>query len=578
MSDPSAPVPAPDPFRPSAPLDPFRPPAPEGDTFEVASDGSKRRPARDAPGARAGQRATRLVGGALLAILAVVAVALFALVALTPKPVVPAASQAEVDPVVLAVDNPAVKPAPPIELTDERGQPFSLTSLRGSPVLVFFGYTHCPDVCPATVGILDAALAKAGPGPRVVFVSIDPERDDVAAMAAYLKYFPKSYTGLSGTPVQIRQTADAWGVQYAKQINTTGAYGMAHTADVFLVDAQGRIRTRFLFGTPAAPIATALTTLLAETPVAAATPVPATPAATPSASSGGSTAAASAAPVATAAPGSGLQALVVSSEVWAGGPDPVILTINDAGGRQLDGKTPVDVTVIGAGSVAAGSPVRAVAVQPWGEQTVYFVATVTIPSAGGWQLALSTPTGSTGVVAVTALDQGPITPLGAPAPNIHTPTLADVNGVVRAVTTQPQPDLRLSQTSTSDSRAAGRPYVIVIDSARFRVSPLCGKALVMVRYLIDRWQDSVDFIHLEPFVYTIITEEPVLTGDISSPTINQWAQAYGLGPGARNAKTVPWAFVVDGKGIVRAKYQGIIGSADLDVIISLIENNGVISN
>jgi len=579
MSDPAAPVPAPDPFRPSAPLDPFRPPVTESATLDAAADGSEERPPSDAPIGRGGSRAIRLIGGALLGIVAIVAVALFALVALTPKPVVPAASQAAADPVVLAADNPAVKPAPAIELTDERGQPFSLSSLRGRPVLVFFGYTHCPDVCPATVGILNEALAKASPGPRVVFVSIDPERDDAAAMAAYLKYFPKSYTGLSGTPVQIRQTADAWGVQYAKQINTTSAYGMAHTADVFLVDAQGRIRTRFPFGTAAAPIATALTALLAETPAPAATPVPvATPAAAPSASSGGSTAAASAAPVASAAPGSGLQALLVSSEVWAGGPDPVILTINDAGGHQLDGKTPVDVTVIGAGNASAGSPVRAVAVQPWGEKTVYFVATVTIPSAGGWQLALSTPTGSTGVVAVTALDQGPITPLGAPAPNIHTPTLADVNGVVRAVTTQPQPDLRLSQTSTSDSRAAGRPYVLVIDSARFRVSPLCGKALVMVRYLLDRWQDSVDFIHLEPFVYTIITEEPVLTGDITSPTINQWAQAYGLGPGARNAKTVPWAFVVDGKGIVRAKYQGVIGSADLDVIISLIENNGVISN
>jgi len=247
-------------------------------------------------------------------------------------------------------------------------------------------------------------------------------------------------------------------------------------------------------------------------------------------------------------------------------------------GRGLDGRTPIDVTVIGAGNVAAGPPVRAVAVQPWGEKIVYYVATVTFPSPGAWQLALSTPSGATATVGVTALDPGSTTPLGAPAPNIHTPTLADVGGVVRAVTTQPQPDLRLSQTSTSDSRAAGRPYVIVIDSSRFRVSPLCGKAIVMARYLLDRWQDRVDFIHLEPFVYTIITDEPVLSGDISNPPLNQWAQAFGIGPGTRNAKTVPWAFVVDGQGIVRAKYQGIIGSADVDVIISLIENDGVISS
>jgi hypothetical protein len=221
--------------------------------------------------------------------------------------------------------------------------------------------------------------------------------------------------------------------------------------------------------------------------------------------------------------------------------------------------------------------VRAVAIQPWGEKTVYFVATITIPSPGGWRLALSTPSGATGSVDVTALDQGATIPLGAAAPNIHTPTLADVGGVVRAVTTQPNPDLRLSQTSTSDARAQGKPYVIIIDSTRFRVSPLCGRAIVMVRYLLDRWQDQVAFIHLEPFVYTIITEEPVLSGDISNPPLNEWATAWGLGPQPWPANTVPWAFVVDGQGIVRAKYTGIIGSADLDVIISMIENSGVVA-
>jgi len=582
MSDPAAPVPAPDPFRPPAPLDPFRPPAPVGVTTEVAPVKGEVRLSGMAPSA-GGSRVSKLIGGVLLGLVVVAAVLLLALVALAPKGAGPAASAAA-GPVVLAADNPAVLPAPAITLTDQRGQPFSLSSLLGQPVLVFFGYTHCPDVCPVTVGTLNEALAKVGSGPRVVFVSIDPERDDVASMASYVKYLPKAYVGATGTPGQIRSTADAWGVQYAKQMNTTGAYAMAHTADVFLVDAQGRIRTRFAFGTTAGAIETALTALLAETPAPAPTPEPpAIPTPTASPVSSGSTAqtspsSAPSAPVsASAAPGSALQGLLISSEVWAGGPDPVILTITDANGTKLDGKTPVDVTVTGADNVAAAPPVRAVAVQPWGEKTVYYVATLTIPSPGGWQLALSTPSGATGSVAVTALDQGSTSPLGGMSPNIHTPTLADVNGVQRAVTTQPQPDLRLSQTSTSNARAAGRPYVIVIDSSRFRVSPLCGKAIVMVRYLIDRWQDTVDFIHLEPFVYTIVTDEPVLSGDIANPPLNQWAQAYGLGPAPWTAASVPWALVVDGQGIVRAKYQGIMGSADIDVIISLIENNGVIS-
>ncbi len=555
------------------PLDPFRPPAPVPDAPHGHAPGA----AEDRPGAPG--RAGRIIVGLALAAVSIGCLVVVALAMTAPKRL------------ATAVGVEAAKPAPPLELTDQDGRPFSLADDLGRPVIVFFGYTHCPDVCPATIGTLNEALTKTGPGVRVVFVSVDPERDTVAAMKAYLKYLPGVYTGLTGTPAEVRASADAWHVQYAKQMSTTGAYAMAHTADVFLVDAQGRIRTTFPFGTRAQPIAEALTGLLAETPmpsdapatepIADVAPSAPTPASAPAAS-------ASATPSTPGEPSSGgtasrpgagatLVPLIISSEVWAGGPDPVILTITDTRGVPIDGSTPVDVTVTGAANAAAGPSVRAVAVQPWGEKTVYFVATVSIPSPGGWRLVLTTPSGASGSVDVTALDQGATTPLGAQAPNVHTPTLADVGGVVRAVTTQPNPDLRLSRTSTSDARAQGKPYVIIIDSTRFRVSPLCGRAIVMVRYLLDRWQDQVAFIHLEPFVYTIVTEEPVLSGDIANPPLNQWAAAWGLGPQPWAANTVPWAFVVDGQGVVRAKYTGIIGSADLDVIISLIERNGVLA-
>jgi protein SCO1/2 len=466
-----------------------------------------------------------------------------------------------------------VKAAPLLQLTDQDGKPFALTSLRGQPVLVFFGYTHCPDVCPATVGIVNQAVADsasaagAGAGPRAVFVSIDPERDNAAAMKSYVKYLPPFYTGLSGTADDVKANADGWGVKYAKvETGSANGYAMAHTADVYLVDAQGRLRAHFPFGTQAGPIAAALKALLAEAPVASGAPATASPSA--SAPSGAPSAAPSAALGA-------LTVKLVSSGAWAGGPDPLILTVGDGTGALLDGTVPVDVTVTGAGGAAAGPAVRAVAVKPWGETVVYYVATVTMPSPGEWRLELRAADGRTGSVAVDAQDQGTSAALGAPAPDIHTPTLADVGGVVRAVTTQPNPDLRLSQTSTSDARAAGKPYVIVIDSARFKVSPLCGRALVMVRYLLDRWPD-VAFIHLEPFEYQVITEEPVLSGTIANPPLNQWARAFGLGDTVWPAVKMPWAFVVDGQGIVRAKYQGIIGSSDVDIIISLMTNNGVI--
>lgn len=565
----------------SAQLDPFRPP--EAEAALPAS------PAGVEPGTpRSGARVARWLGAAMLVPLLVVAAALVAIVVTTPHP-------------------EAAKPAPPLHLTDQDGKPFSLADDLGRPVLVFFGYLHCPDVCPATIGTLNEALGSIGPGVRIVFVSVDPDRDTPTALKAYLKYLPKAYTALTGTPTEVRAAADAWGVKYAKQAGANGTYTMAHTTNQYLVDAQGRLRQTFAFGTPAQPIADAVNQLLAETPpptepplaavtdppASSAPSAPASPVVTPASSATASsappaasgepasappTSSAPAGPTAQTGVGATLVPLLVSSEVWAGGPDPVILTITDPRGVGVDAGTPIDVTVTGAGNTAAGPPVRAVPVQPWGEKTVYFVATVTIPSPGGWQLSLSTPSGATGSVAVTALDQGSTTPLGAAAPNIHTPTLSDVGGVVRAVTTQPNPDLRLSETSTFDARAQGKPYVIVIDSTRFRVSSLCGQAIAMVRYLLDRWQDKVVFVGLEPFVYTIVTDEPVLSGDISNPPLNQWSAAWGLGPQPWPATNMPWAFVVDGQGIVRAKYTGIIGSQDLDVIISMIEGSGVGGN
>jgi hypothetical protein len=158
---------------------------------------------------------------------------------------------------------------------------------------------------------------------------------------------------------------------------------------------------------------------------------------------------------------------------------------------------------------------------------------------------------------------------------VRTPTLDDVSGLALAVTTQPQPDLRMSQTSTADARAAGKPYVLVMDSARFKVSPACGRALTMARYLLDRWTD-VPFIHLEPFEYSIVTSEPVLSGDLADPPLNDQARAFGIGPEPWTGIDMPWIFVVDGDGIVRAKYTGIVGSADVDVILSLLEGEGVI--
>jgi hypothetical protein len=260
---------------------------------------------------------------------------------------------------------------------------------------------------------------------------------------------------------------------------------------------------------------------------------------------------------------------VVSSSIWSGAPDPVILRVADSAGTRLDGSVPLVVQLATFDGTPQGPPVTATPLVPVGEVQASFVALLTIPAPGAWRLHL-TAGAAAGDIAIQVLDPGTSAPVGGPAPAIDTPTLADVGGVVRAVTTQPQPDLRLSTTSTADALAMGRPYVIVIDSARFKVSPECGRALTMIRYLVDRWSDDVVFVHLEPFEYTIVTEEPVLSGALSDPPLNEYARAFGLGDAVWPAVRMPWIFVVDAQGVVRAKYTGIVGSADIDVILTQV--------
>jgi protein SCO1/2 len=526
-----------------------------------------------------------ILGGIVLAVFAIAALALDALVAgsgIGPTQGPGAAATSAPGAAAYAYAEPVAAPA--LELTDHDGQPFSLAGLAGRPVLVFFGYTHCPDVCPTTVGNVNQVLAAVGPGPRVVFVSVDPERDDVAAMANYMRYLPDAYFGLSGTPDEISANTAGWGVKYARvDEQADGSYAMAHTADLFLVDAQGLLRAKFPFGTTAEPITEAVTALLAETPppteppatappAPGATPTPApTRAPTPAPST--MTAAGSATPA-----GVGLRLAVVSTSIWAEPSTPVIVTVSDDQGALLDGTEPVSLQVTGAGNTPTGPPVPAAAIRPAGDRTTSFVATVPIPQAGSWRLVATTADGRSGSTPIVAMDPGSTVPVGALAPDVDTPTISDV-GDIKQITTvvDAQVDERFYTTSIADARTAGRPYVLVIDSNRFRVSPACGRAITMVDFLLDRWPD-VTFSHLEPFEYQVITDEPVLSGSLEDPPLNRWAQPWGIGDDVWPATEMPWIFVVDGDGVVRAKYTGVVGSADVDVILSQITGKGVVSS
>jgi protein SCO1/2 len=536
-------------------------------------------------GALIGDRAFTmvLVSAALLGILAVGAALLgvgsprggFATASTSPSP--------SATPIVSpgAYLSESVREAPTIELIDKDERPFSLSALRGGgPVLVFFGYTHCPDICPATIGILGKVLGEVGGSSRAVFVSIDPARDTPAWLREYAPYLPAGITMVTGPAETIRSTADAWGVRYAKvEGKTPDAYSMSHTADVFIVDASGLLRGRFPFGTTAEQMVGTLRAMLAgpapslspgqltPTPLAGPTVAPSPPA-SPSASPGASP---SPSPVVGA-----LRPTVVSSAVWAGGRSPVILTLDGPAGPLADKTLVVTAQLETPDRQPVGDPVTAVGVTPPYEDRVLYVPTIDVPAPGAWWLTVGTTVDGTtlsGSVALTALDPGTSAALGAAAPTARTPTLADVGGDHWAVSTDPSPELRLYQRSTTDALADHAPFVLVVDSVRFRVSPTCGKAVVLARSLIDRWP-AATFIHVEPYTYAVVSETPVLEGDLSDPPLNEIASAWGLGGSPWGSRFMPWVFIVDGGGIVRAKYQGVIGSDDLDVILSLIAQGG----
>ncbi|MBL8672195.1 MAG: SCO family protein [Alphaproteobacteria bacterium] len=133
----------------------------------------------------------------------------------------------------------------PFVLTDQRGRPFTDRDLLGRPAMIFFGFTHCPDVCPTALAAMSeqlAALGERGSAILPVFVSVDPERDTPEMLADYLAAFDPRIVGLTGSPEQIADMAKAYKVYYRKVPLKDGGYVMDHTAGVLLVDRGGSFR------------------------------------------------------------------------------------------------------------------------------------------------------------------------------------------------------------------------------------------------------------------------------------------------------------------------------------------------
>jgi protein SCO1 len=153
------------------------------------------------------------------------------------------------------------------ELARSGGTPVRLHDYRGKVVLLFFGYAHCPDVCPMTLQTLKLAMGELGQAAaqvQVIMVSVDPERDTPELLEQYVRYFDPRFLGLSGTTERIDRVARQYRVYRQKAPSAAGGYSVSHSPYVYLLDRQGRIRALFGDASRQAEIADGVRRLLAD--------------------------------------------------------------------------------------------------------------------------------------------------------------------------------------------------------------------------------------------------------------------------------------------------------------------------
>ena len=158
-----------------------------------------------------------------------------------------------------------------LALTDYNGRARTLADFRGKAVVVFFGYTQCPDVCPTTLAMLADVMKRLGPAAddvQVLFVTVDPERDTAELLSKYVPAFDARFLGLRGDADALARTAKEFKVIYQKQPGTTpGSYSMDHSAGLYIFDPQGKIRLYVGHNQGADVIAHDLSELLRESRV-----------------------------------------------------------------------------------------------------------------------------------------------------------------------------------------------------------------------------------------------------------------------------------------------------------------------
>jgi protein SCO1 len=147
-----------------------------------------------------------------------------------------------------------------LNLADHNGRRVTLDTFKGQLVVLFFGYTHCPDVCPTTLSDMAQAMKLMTPEEagriQVLFVSVDPERDTPEILKAYVPYFHERFLGLHGTPEEVATAAKEFRTMYRKHVEPgASSYLVDHSAGSYVLDGEGRLRLYFPFAHPPQDIA-----------------------------------------------------------------------------------------------------------------------------------------------------------------------------------------------------------------------------------------------------------------------------------------------------------------------------------
>ena len=156
--------------------------------------------------------------------------------------------------------------APQIELTKSNGETFRLSDQKGKIVLLFFGYTSCPDVCPTTLAELKLVmddLEKKTEMVQVIFVSVDPQRDTPEKIQKYVEHFNAEFVGLSGSIDELETIWNGYGI-FREEVQSDSAFGyiVNHTARTYLIDTDGNLRLSYGFQTPVEDIVNDIKLLL----------------------------------------------------------------------------------------------------------------------------------------------------------------------------------------------------------------------------------------------------------------------------------------------------------------------------